>query len=149
MTEYTITQLKALVKTMKDYIENVLQFDRDVSVRFHINDDGFVFNIDGDDKFQGKVDRYNRVCRLSLWETDSDMDELVKLTWEKLTTHMKRDERELRFGLTQLGNALEGDEFNTEVGKMIAARMREVRDDISAKYLPLYENKQTEEEVEG
>jgi len=77
------------------------------------------------------------------------MDELVKLTWEKLTTHMKRDERELRFGLTQLGNALEGDEFNTEVGKMIAARMREVRDDISAKYLPLYENKQTEEEVEG
>jgi hypothetical protein len=141
MTEYTLTEMRALVTTMKDYIEDVLQFDKDVTVRFHLNEDGYVFNIDGDDKFQGKVDRYNRVCRLTLWETDADLDKVIKLTWEKLTSHMKRDERELRFGLTQLGNALEGDEFNTEIGKMIAARMREVRDDISAKYLPLYEKK--------
>ena len=141
MTEYTLGDIQSLCKTMHGFMESVLGFDTGIRTRFTVTDESCIFDLDGDDLFQKKIDTYGRVGRLSIWEVDTDLDNLINMVWEKLNTHMRRDERELRFGLKQLGDALEGDQFNTEIGKMIAARMRVVRDDISAKYLPQYEKK--------
>lgn len=139
MSKNTIEYLQGAVAQIKQFITNDLGFDRHITVSFNIHSSSYQFYMAADDEFQKNIDYSKRVATLYRDLYDNDPENLLQQVWDKLNSHMRRDERELRFGLLMLGEALEGDGFNTEVGKMLAARMRKVRDEVSAKYLPKYE----------
>lgn len=135
-----LSEIQGQMTSLRQYIETELGFDEIISCDLLIqHDEKFRLDISAGDKFQRKRDYNERVGRLGIWEPGNDLGTIFAEVWRRVSTHMRRDERELRFGLAQLGDTLEGDQFSTEVGRMIYQRMKKVRDEISANYLPRFE----------
>ena len=149
MDNYNAAELQGLVKQVRSYLEHNLGFSNFTYCQLTIGLDSYQWQIDANDEFQSKLSYSDRIGRFCYYNSDKTIEKLQADIWDKLVTHMKRDERELRFGLKMLGDALEGDQsFNSEVGKMIAERIRAVRDDISAKFLPAYQPEAAKAEID-
>lgn len=138
---YTVTELQGTVRQWRQYMEDELGFDTGIQASISVKNEMFHADLNGDDLFQAKRSYNERVADVRIWEAEDQLEDLIAQVWEKLRHHMRRDERELRFGLAQLGDTLEGDQFNTEIGRMIAARIRAVRDEVSSLYLPRFESR--------
>lgn len=140
-TAPTLAECQSQLVAMRQYIEDTLGFDDGIEAEFQVESERYLLRLSGGDKFQRKRDYLERTGRLKVWEPGTDPEDLFAEGWRQLQAHMRRDERELRFSLVQLGDTLEGEQFNTEIGKMIYARMKKVRDDISSSYLPKFEGR--------
>lgn len=144
-SEYTIPDLSGEIKHIKQYLETMLGFDIICQCDIQIKHDKIDLNINAEDRFQSKRSYRDKIGEVRIWETGSDLSELLAEAWSQLLKAMKRDERELRFGLAQLGDSIEGDEFKTEVGKMMAERIKAIRDELSGNLLTWQQSQEPEE----
>ena len=148
-TTMTLGEIQGQISAMKCYVENVLGFDYSITCQLYIQpEEKFQLNLTARDKFQQKRDYNEQIGRLGIWEPGDNLDTIFAAAWKQLESHMRRDERELRFGLAQLGDTLEGDQFQTAVGQMIYERMKAVRDEISVQFLPRFAAKAASTESE-
>lgn len=134
---FTVDDIQGALTQIRHFIEVELGFDHIVTFEFSLQGKGkFQMNISAEDRFQKSREYSERIGKLGIWEPGESIDEILTETWKQLTHHMRRDERELRFGLAQLGDSIEGEGFQTAVGKMMWERLKKVRDEITGNLLP-------------
>lgn len=118
------------------YIRDTLGFDNQIRAEAGVSNDEAHVYLAGRDLFQEYTDYNRKIGQLHLMETanvDSDWDEFSVQIWERLQKAMKRDERELRHGLTVMGGVIEHSKtYTSAVGKMLADRILAARDEASA-----------------
>lgn len=130
-SEFTAPDLQGTVRLWWQYIQETLGFEQIGSCQILVKHDGFQVLLDADDKFQSKRSYSDRIGSLNIFEYGRELDTLINETWRQLTSHMLRDERELRFGMAALGDAIEGDQLETAIGRLVAERIKAVREELS------------------
>lgn len=135
-SDYSLPDLQGELTHFRRYLTENLGFDQISQCEIEIKTEGRVeLNINAEDKFQVKRSYGDRIGEVRIWESGQNLAELIDEVWLELYKAMRRDERELRFGLAQLGDAIEGDGFQTAVGKLMAERIRATRNEISGNLL--------------
>lgn len=141
---YTLPDLQGETAHFRRFLLENLGFDTICQCEINVKHDKVEVNINAEDKFQRARSYGERIGEVKIWESGPSIVELIDEAWVVLNKAMHRDERELRYGLAQLGDAIEGDGFVSEVGKMMAARIRATRDELSGNLLT-FERKSSDE----
>ncbi len=147
-SSYSLSDLQGEVAHFHRFLTGILGFDQICQCEINVKHERIEVNINAEDKFQLKRPYGDRIGEVRVWESGSNLAELIEEAWLQLQKTMLRDERELRYGLAQLGNAIEGDGFVTEVGKMMAARIKATRDELSGNLLTFQASRETFDETE-
>jgi len=151
MTDISQLDVIGAINTWEGYIKNELGYNRGILVEFSwkSEDRGSIY-LTGSDDFQKGVDYTKKVGELSSlisFKQGSSWDEINKEVWESLISCMRRDERELRFGVQQLSGMIEGFTMQTAVGKMIHQRLLAVRDEMSGNLITYQQQKEKSDEI--
>lgn len=144
--DLSVRDLKGIAQSFDTYLKKNLGFDGSISrAEVYCCIEGVKIYLYGHDKFQQEEHYSRRQGEFSLTEIcpyDQPWEHFLSLVWEKLEKAMPRDERELRHSMTILGAAIENEDgYSTEIGKMIAARIRKVRDDANEMLLTYQKDK--------
>lgn len=119
--------IKGALSTFKDFCTGQLGYDK-CQTRFYIREQNYEFELNCDDDFQSKADYSAKVEQILIsevfdWETE--LSQAVAWVWARLGAVMKREERELRFGLNLIGKSLEaGASYRTHVGLEFVGNMK-------------------------
>lgn len=118
------------------YLKVDLGFDYDVAASVNVGAENVTIAWHGADQFQ-KLTQWEdhigeqKYCS-AVFSHDAEWEDACRQVWEKLQSAMHKDERELRHGIKLMGRLLEKGTYESAIGKMIAERIRAVRDDASA-----------------
>ncbi len=120
-------EIKGHLKQLRDYATAVLGFDR-VNVNLKVNIDNYEITVDLNDTFQSKGGYENRVGQDTMWEAadwERPIEEVVNELYVQMSKCMKREERELRYGLALIGKSLEAAaDYRTHAGLEFRASMK-------------------------
>ena len=120
--------IKGLLASLKNYATSNLEYDR-VTAQCKITEKGYELEINCDDEFQRKGAWDHKVEQAFMsenydWETPLESASMDM--FERLSKLMKRQERELRYGLNLIGQSIEAAQsYRTHVGLEFLASMKQ------------------------
>lgn len=133
ISDMTLSDLRGAFVQFENYIRGELGFDYSIKVSIEMEPERVTIWCAGDDAFQKDVNYGHKVGHLACIvhaKPDDDYEATIREMWDRLQKAMRRDERELRFGLKRMGGILEeGKSFTSHVGKMFAERIKAARDE--------------------
>lgn len=139
ISDMTPTDFQGAARQWLGYLTGKLGFDYALEAQVRIGPDRIDVWLYAQDKFQeaGRYEnRVGQLCSSQSFAMDSDWGEACKQVWEKLQNAMPRDEREMRHGLRLMGSFLDdAPTYTSAVGKMLAERIRALRDEVTGNLL--------------
>lgn len=144
VSELSARDIAGAAHQWNDYLTNTLGFARagryqDSAASVDVSGSQITVKLYGHDSFQADTDYSRKVGQLfhsQPYPMDADWDEVCTATWDALKRCMPRDERELRHSMQIMGKVIEdGKGYETEIGSLIANRIKAVRDDANGKLI--------------
>lgn len=128
------------------YLKADLGFDHDVAASVNVGAENVTIAWHGADQFQKLTQWEDHIgeqeyCN-AVFPHDAEWEDVCVQVWDRLKAAMRKDERELRHGIKLMGRMLEKGTYESAIGKMIADRIRSVRDDASAHLIEFQKSKQ-------